>query len=160
MDPKKYDYETTGKPQTSTKTTLWIAETKEGEKKQIAYVQSIGALKSAKEAITYGALDLDEEQQAKGRRKAETNEIVILYTEEQHKELKKYSDSDKSYYIYVKYPESTKSQEEDSLVMSFTGSIDLVGNEIAIDDMLQDTLTIYRDSEVTESYGFPASEAV
>ena len=44
--------------------------------------------------------------------------------------------------------------------MSFTGSIDLVGNEIAIDDMLQDTLTIYRDSEVTESYGFPASEAV
>ena len=144
-------------PQTSTKTTLWYSETLIGEKKQIAYVQSIPVLQSPKEAITYGALDLEEEQQAKGRRKAETNEIVILYTEQQHKTLKVLADSDKSYYFFVKYPESTKDQEEDSLVMYFTGAIDLANNEIAIDDMLQDTMTIYRDSQVSESYGFPAA---
>ena len=42
--------------------------------------------------------------------------------------------------------------------MYFTGAVDLANNEIAIDDMLQDTLTIYRDSQVTESYGFPTVE--
>lgn len=150
--------ETKGTPQTSTLTTLWYADTLEGERKQVAYVQSIPALQSPKEAITYGALDLAEEQQAKGRRKAETNEIVVLYTEEQHKALKALADSDKSYYWFVKYPDSTKGTEKDALVMYFTGAVDLANNEIAIDDMLQDTLTIYRDSQVTESYGFPSGE--
>lgn len=147
-----------GTPQVSTLTTLWYADTKEGERTQVAYVQSIPQLQSPKEAITYGALDLEEEQQAKGRRKAETNEIVILYTEAQHKKLKELADSNKSYFWFVKYPEATKDQEKDSLVMSFTGAVDLANNEIAIDDMLQDTLTIYRDSQVTESYGFPVAE--
>ncbi len=150
--------ETKSTPQTSTLTTLWYSETLTGDKKQVAYVQSIPALQSPKEAITYGALDLAEEQQAKGRRKAETNEIVILYTEEQHKTLKTLADSDKSYFWFVKYPESTKSVETAPLVMYFTGAVDLANSEIAIDDMLQDTLTIYRDSQVTECYGFPTTE--
>ena len=57
-------------PKVSTLSTLWYASTLTGEKTQVAYVQEIPPLKSAKEPITYNALDLDEEQQAKGTRKA------------------------------------------------------------------------------------------
>ena len=60
-------------PKTSTLSTLWVAETLTGERTQVAFVQEIPPLKSAKEAITYNALDLEEEQQAKGNRKAETD---------------------------------------------------------------------------------------
>lgn len=144
-------------PQVSTLTTLWYATSLYGEKTQIAYVQSIPQLQSAREAITYGALDLVEEQQAKGSRKAETNEIEILYTEQQHKTLKELADSDESYFFFVKYPDSTINEEADSLVMYFSGAVDLSNKEIEIDGMLSDTLTIYRDSAVSESYGFPTN---
>lgn len=142
-------------PQSSIKTTLWYSATKYGEKTQIGYVQSIPTMTSPKEGISWGALDDDEEHMAKGRRKAESKEIVILYTEQQYKALKVIANSDSSYWFFIKYPESTKDQETDSLVMSVSASMDLAHNEIAIDDMLQDTMTLYTDSKVEESYGFP-----
>ena len=142
-------------PQSSIKTTLWYSETKFGEKTQIAFVQCIPTMTSPKEGIAWGALDDDEEHMAKGRRKAESKEIVILYTEQQYKKLKEIADSDKSYWFFVKYPESTKDQETDSLVMSVSASMDLAHNEIAIDDMLQDTMTLFTDSKLEETYGFP-----
>ena len=40
-------------PKVSTLSTLWFATSKTGERTQVAYVQEIPALKSAKEAITY-----------------------------------------------------------------------------------------------------------
>lgn len=144
-------------PQVSTLSTLWYSKTLTGEKTQIAYVQSIPEIRGAREAITYNALDLAEEQQAKGGRSAEQPSIEVLYTEQQHKKVKELADSDDSYYFFIKYPDSTKDQEAGALVLYFTAQIDLVNAAIEINDMLKDTITIYRNSNVLESYGFPTA---
>lgn len=145
------------KPKVSTLSTLWVAESLTGERTQVAYVQEIPPLKSAKEAITYNALDLEEEQQAKGSRKAETLTIPILFTEKQHDALKTKSDSDSEYYWFIKLPDSTASTATKPIVFNFTGACDLGLDTIAIDDMLKENLTIYRSSAVSETKGFPAA---
>lgn len=145
------------KPQTSMLTTLWKAKTLTGERTQVAYVQSIPALKSPADPITYGALDLDEEQQAKGTRKSETLTIPILYTEEQHDSLKEEADSGDDCYWFVKLPDVTATQTGKPLVYYFTGSCDLSNESIEIDGMLQENITIYRSSQVKECKGFPTA---
>lgn len=142
-------------PKVSTLSTLWYASTLTGDKTQVAYVQEIPPLKSAKEPITYNALDLDEEQQAKGTRKAETLTIPVLFTEEQHDALKALSDSDEEYYWFIKLPDSTAKTSGKPLVFYFSGACDLGLDTIAIDDMLKENLTIYRSSKVDETKGFP-----
>ena len=144
-------------PKVSTLSTLWFGNTKTGEKTQVAYVQEIPPLKSAKEAITYNALDLDEEQQAKGSRKAETLNIPLLFTETQHDTLKALADSDNEYYWFVKLPDATAVTSGKPLVFNFTGACDLANDTIAIDDLLKETLTIYRSSSVEETKGFPTA---
>lgn len=144
-------------PKVSTLSTLWYAETLTGERTQVAYVQEIPPLKTAKEAITYNALDLEEEQQAKGSRKAETLTIPLLFTETQHDTLKALADSDEEYYWFVKMPDATASTVNKPLVFNFTGACDLSGDTIAIDDMLKENLTIYRSSKVNETKGFPTA---
>lgn len=142
-------------PKVSTLSTLWYASTLTGDKTQVAYVQEIPPLKSAKEPITYNALDLEEEQQAKGTRKAETLTIPVLFTEEQHDALKALSDSDEEYYWFIKLPDSTAKTSGKPLVFYFSGACDLGLDTIAIDDMLKENLTIYRSSKVDETKGFP-----
>lgn len=144
-------------PKVSTLSTLWYADSKSGERTQVAYVQEIPPLKSAKEAITYNALDLDEEQQAKGSRKAETLTIPLLFTEAQHDKLKALADSDNEYYWFIKLPDATASAEGKPLVFNFTGACDLGMDTIAIDDLLKENLTIYRSSKVEETKGFPTA---
>lgn len=145
-------------PKVSTLSTLWVSETLTGERTQVAYVQEIPALKSAKEAITYSALDLEEEQQAKGSRKAETLTISLLFTEEQHDVLNTKAESDKEFYWFIKLPDSTASQTGKPIVFYFTGACDLGMDTITIDDLLKENLTIYRSSKVLETKGFPVEE--
>lgn len=145
------------KPKVSTLSTLWYGTTLTGERTQIAYVQEIPALKSAKEAITYNALDLDEEQQARGTRKAETLTIPLLFTEDQHDKLKALADTDTEYYWFIKLPDATAATENKPLVFNFTGACDLGMDTIAIDDMLKENLTVYRSSKVNETKGFPTA---
>lgn len=144
-------------PKVSTLSTLWKATSLTGDRTQVAYVQEIPALKSAKEAITYNALDLEEEQQAKGSRKAETIAIPLLFTESQHDELTIASNSDDEFYWFIKLPDATASEDGKPLVFYFTGACDLGMDAIAIDDLLKETLTIYRSSKVQESKGFPTA---
>ena len=144
-------------PKVSTLSTLWVASSLTGERTQVAYVQEIPPLKSAKEAITYNALDLEEEQQAKGNRKAETLTIPLLFTESQHDTLKTKSESDDEFYWFIKLPDATASVTGKPLVFYFTGACDLGMDTIAIDDMLKENLTIYRSSSVSESKGFPTA---
>ena len=145
-------------PKVSTLSTLWVSETLEGARTQVAYVQEIPPLKSAKEAVTYNALDLEEEQQAKGNRKAETLTIPLLFTHKQHKELTEKSDSNEEYFWFIKLPDETAIDSGKPLVFYFTGACDLGLDTIAIDDLLKENLTIYRSSKVSESEGFPAAE--
>lgn len=142
-------------PKTSMLTTLWVAETLTGERTQVAFVQEIPPLKTVKDPINYNALDFIAERQAKGTSKAENIEIPILFTEEQHDDLKTKADSDKDYYWFIQYPEETASTTEKPLTFYFKASCDLANDTIQIDNMLQEKITLYRSTEVEESKGFP-----
>lgn len=146
-----------GTPKTSMLTTLWCAETLTGERTQVAFVQSIPPLKTVKESINYNALDFKSERQAKGTSKAENIEIPILYTEQQHDSLKVKADSDKDFYWFIQLPEETAVEEGKPLTWYFQASCDLANENIEIDGMLQEKITLYRSTEVEESKGFPTA---
>jgi len=142
-------------PKTSLLTKLYCSKTLGGEKKHIAYVQSVPPLKPPKEPITYSALDLEEEQQAKGTRKAETLTIPILYTELQHDYLNSLAAEDDDNYFFVQLPEETAETVGKPLTWYFKASIDLSNDTIEIDGMLQENITLYKSSPVLENKGFP-----
>lgn len=142
-------------PKTSTLTKVFYADTKDGEKQQIAFVQSIPEFLTAPEPITYSALDIDDERQTEGRKKAETMEIEFLYTEEQYDKLKAIETAKTNGYWFIQLPEVTASTEGKPLTWNFTGTCFVGMSEIAIDDMLKSKVTIYRSSSIEESKGFP-----
>ena len=147
-------------PKTSTLTKLFHAEdlaklVAEATRKQVAFVQSIPEFLIAPEPITYSALDIDDERQEPGRKKAETIEIELLFTEEQYDELKAIQDSKTNGYWAIQLPEETATQVGKPLTWYFTGTCHIGMSEIALDDMLKAKLTIYRSSPIEESKGFP-----
>lgn len=147
-------------PKTSTLTKLFHANdleklVAEATRKQVAFVQSIPEFLTAPEPIAYSALDIDDERQAPGRKKAESIEIELLFTEEQYDELKAIQDAKTNGYWAIQLPEETATQEGKPLTWYFTGTCHIGMSEIAIDDMLKAKLTIYRSSAVEESKGFP-----
>lgn len=145
-------------PKTSTLTKVFYADTLEGEKTQLAYVQSIPEFLTAPEPITYSALDIDDERQTEGRKKAETMEIEFLYTEEQYDSLKTIEKAKTNGYWFIQLPEVTAKEVGKPLTWYFQGTIFVGMSEIAIDDMLKSKVTIYRSSGVEESKGFPTAE--
>lgn len=142
-------------PKTSTLTKLYYAETKAGERKQIGFVQSIPEFLTAPEPITYSALDIDDERQTAGRKKAENLEIEFLYREEQYDEIKEIETAKKEVYWFIQLPEETAVTEGKPMTWNFQGTCFLGMSEIAIDDMLKSKLTIYRSSSIEETKGFP-----
>lgn len=147
-------------PKTSTLTKLFHADdlaklVAEATRKQVAFVQSIPEFLTAPEPITYSALDIDDERQAPGRKKAESIEIELLFTEEQYDELKAIQDAKTNGYWAIQLPKETAVQAGKPLTWYFTGTCHIGMSEIAIDDMLKAKLTIYRSSAVKESKGFP-----
>lgn len=147
-------------PKTSTLTKLFHADdlaklVAEATRKQVAFVQGIPQFLTAPEPIVYSALDIDDERQAQGRKKAETIEIELLFTEEQYDELKAIQDAKTNGYWAIQLPEETATQAGKPLTWYFTGTCHIGMSEIAIDDMLKAKLTIYRSSAVEESKGFP-----
>ncbi len=141
-------------PRTSTLTKVYHADTKTGEKKQIALVQSIPQFLTAPEGITYSALDIADERQAEGRQKAENMEIEFIFTEEQYDELKAIEKAKTNGYWFIQLPEET-SENKKPLNRNFTATCLDGMSEIAIDDMLKAKVTLYRTSEIEESKGFP-----
>lgn len=144
-------------PQVARKATLWFSKTLIGEKKQITDVQGIPTLKEARESFTYDALDYESQRQTKGGRPASTKTINVLYTEQGHKKLKELSDSEDSFFIFVKLPDSTIDQETDSLVFYFQAQVDLANDTFEADGVMQEQITLYINTEVEESYGFPTN---
>lgn len=143
-------------PQVSTLTTLWYATTKTGERTQVGFVQSIPEFLTAPEGITYSALDIDDERQAKGRKKAENLEIEFLYRESQYDAIKTLEKAETEAYWFIQLPEGTAETTGKPLTWNFKGTCSIGMSEIAIDDMLKSKLTIYRSSAVEETKGFPA----
>lgn len=145
-------------PKTSMLSKLYTAATRTAETRtQIAYVQSIPALKSAPEPINYSALDLAEEMSAKGISKAETIEVVILYTEEQHDTLKALETAGTEQYFFVQLPEATAVTAGKPLTFDFKATIALTNEPLEIDGMLQEKITLYKSSAVQETKGFPVA---
>lgn len=145
-------------PKTSTLTKVYHSDTLNGERKQIAFIQSIPEFLTAPEPITYSALDIDDERQTEGRKKAETMEIEFLYTEEQYDELKAIEKGKTNGYWYIQLPEETATTAGKPLTWYFTGTCFVGMSEIAVDDMLKSKVTIYRSSAVQENKGFPATQ--
>lgn len=141
-------------PRTSTLTKLFHAETLIGERSQVAYVQSIPEFQIAPEPITWSALDIDDERQAIGRKKAENIEIEIIFTEEQYDELKAIEKAGTNAYWFIQLPEETSTTNK-PLTWSFQATAHVGMSEIAIDDMLKAKITLYRNTAITETKGFP-----
>lgn len=144
-------------PKASTLTKIYYADTKNGERTQIGYVQSIPEFLTPPEAITYSALDIDDERQVKGRKKAESLEIEFLYRESQYKQIKQLETDNTEVYWFIQLPEETAETEGNPLTWNFKGTCCIGMSEIAVDDMLKSKLTIYRNSEIEETEGFPTA---
>lgn len=149
-------------PKTSTMTKVFHADTladliDSTKRKQVAFVQSIPEFLTAPEGVTYSALDIPDERQAKGRQKAENMEIEFLFTEEQYDELKAIQEAETNGYWAIQLPEETATTTGKPLTWYFTGTCYIGMSEIAIDDMLKSKVTIYRSSAIEESKGFPTA---
>lgn len=142
-------------PNTSTKTKVFYSNTLVGDKTQLCYIQSIPPFRELKEAITYNALDLEEEQQAKGTSKAGDLQLPFLFTEEQWDNVDALAQSDEEYYWFFQLPESTAIEAGKPLTFYFPASIDLGMDTIEIDGMLQSICKLFRSGKVKSSKGFP-----
>ena len=142
-------------PKTSTLTKVFYSQTLGGEKKQVAFVQSIPEFLTAPEPITYSALDISDERQVEGRKKAETMEIEFLYTEAQYDELKTIEKNKTNGYWFIQLPEDTATTEGKPLTWYFNATCFVGMSEIAIDDMLKSKVTLYRNSDIEETKGLP-----
>lgn len=144
-------------PKTSTLTKLYYSESLGGAKTQVGFVQSIPEFLTAPEPITYSAIDIDDERQAPGRKKAENLEIEFLYQESQYDAIKALETAGTNVYWFIQLPDATAETSGKPLTWYFQGTCFLGMSEIAIDDMLKSKLTIYRSSAISESKGFPGA---
>lgn len=138
-------------PKTTMKTELWYSTSSSySSLKQIFMVQEIPVLQAPKDAINYGCLESSTEFQTEGTRKAETITIPVLLVEAQHNELKTLADAGTEVYFCVKLPESTTATAGHPICEKFSGTIDITFDALSIDGMIQENLTIYKDSTVEE----------
>jgi len=144
-------------PKTSTMTKLYFAATKNGAKTQVGFVQAIPEFLTAPEPITYSALDIDDERQTAGRKKAQNLEIEFLYQESQYDAIKAIEQAGTEVYWFIQLPSATAETEGKPLTWNFKGTCFLGMSELAIDDMIKAKLTIYRSSAIEETKGFPTT---
>lgn len=145
-----------GTPYSTILSKLYYSETLEGEKKQVSWVQEIPDFDTAPEGIEYSALDTDYTGQTPGRRSAEAIAIPVLFTKTQHDVLKAL-DKARDYYWFILLPPETNPGGEPPCFY-FQGKVRLGMNALALDEMLQETLTIYKSTAVEESEGLPSGE--
>lgn len=146
----------TGTPYSTMLSKLYYSETKEGEKKQVAWVQEIPEFDPAPEGIEFSALDTDYTGQVPGRRSANAIAIPVLFTEQQHDTLKAL-DKTKDYYWFILLPEETATSSKKPLCFYFQAKMRLGMNTLAVDEMLQETLTLYKSTAVEENKGLPTA---
>ncbi len=142
-------------PQVAMKSKVSYSTTLTGDRTYIGYVQKVGQLKTLKEGQTYSALDLDEERMAKGKRKAETVDIEMMFIQETHKSIKAIADADTTIFLFLEYPETTASVDNKPLIQSVKCTVDIAGQEMNDGDFIKDTMRVYKESNVVETDGYP-----
>lgn len=144
-------------PDVSILTKVYYADDKSGtNKKQVAYVKEIPQLEEAPEQITDSVLDLDYEIAQPGIKKAGTIELPLLFTHTQHKELRALKG--KSKYWFFEAPANTAATDGKPLVRFLKGKSCLTMDTVAVGEFMKDKLTIYKESDVEESDGFPTAQ--
>ena len=142
-------------PDVSTLTKVYYAESKTGDRTQIAFTKEIPPLEEAPDQVTETVLDLDYEIARPGIKKAGTIEIPILFTHTQHKSLKDLKGKD--LFFFFELPTNTAATENKPLVRYLQGNCVLTMDTISVGEFLKDKLTIYKTSDVEESDGFPTA---
>lgn len=142
-------------PYSTMLTKLYYCTTISGTPTQVSWVQSIPAFNPAPDGIEFSALDTDYTGQVPGRRSADTLEIQLLFTHDQHDTLKALDEST-DYFWFIELPAETNS-DGDPKVFYFQAKARLGLDELAIDDMIYETLTLYKSTPVYESDGFPTA---
>jgi len=146
-------------PAVSTMTELSYSTTLGGTRTDIGYVQSIPEMLKTPDSITYSAVDIPDERQAKGRIKAEDMEIEILFTESQWDEIRAVQEAGTEVYVHIKLPDNTANTDNKPIVFYFKATMAIGMSSIEIDDMLKSKIKLYRSSEIKESKGFPTAQA-
>lgn len=147
-----------GTPYSTMLSKLYYATELEGEKTQVAWVQEIPEFDPAPEGIEFSALDTDYTGQVPGRRSADAIAIPILFTEAQHDKLKAL-DKSTDYYWFILLPEETATTQGKPVCFNFQAKVRLGMAALSVDEMLQETITLYKSTEVSETKGLPeASE--
>ena len=142
-------------PQVAMKAEVSYSTTLTGARTKIGYVQKVGQIKTLKDGQTYSALDFDEERMAKGKRKAESIDIEMMFIQEQHKSMMKIADEDTEIYLFVKYPDTTASVASKPLVQTVKCTIDVAGQAMNDGDFIKDTMREFKNSTVVETDGYP-----
>ena len=143
-----------GTPYSTMLSKLYYSETLEGEKTQVAWVQEIPEFDPAPEGIEFSALDTDYTGQVPGRRSADAIAIPVLFTEEQHDTLKAL-DKTRDYYWFILLPEETAVTPQKPVCFNFQAKVRLGMAALSIDEMIQETITLYKSTEVSETKGLP-----
>lgn len=142
-------------PAVAKKMKISFSPTLTGERTDVAFVQSIPAFFSLPDPITYTALDLEEEMQAEGIRKAENFDMPILYTENQWDDLSAIADAKQDVYWFIQMPEETATEVGKPLTFYFKGRIGLGNDAFETENMIQITARVYKSSAVKFSKGYP-----
>ena len=144
-------------PNTTILSKLYYSESLNGEKKQVSWVQEIPDFDTAPDGIEWSALDTDYTGQEPGRKSGDPIAIPILFTKTQHSQLKAL-DKKKIYYWFILLPEDCVDEGEQPPCFYFQGKVRLGMNALEIDEMLKETITIYKSTAVEESEGLPTGE--
>ena len=139
-----------GTPYSTMLSKLYYSTELTGEKTQVAWVQEIPEFDPAPEGIEFSALDTDYTGQVPGRRSAD----AILFTEAQHDALKAL-DKTKDYYWFILLPEETATTPQKPICFNFQAKVRLGMAALSVDEMLQETITLYKSTEVNETKGLP-----
>ena len=134
---------------------VWYADTKTGERTQIAFVEKIPKLEEAPDAVTGSALDLDYEFSTPGIKKASNIELDIYFTQTQHKILRNLMN--KNLFLFFQNPAHTAPAGSQPLVRTIQGQMFTTMGEVSVGEYLKETITIYKSSDVEESDGFPTA---
>ena len=134
---------------------VFYAETKTGERTQVAFVEKIPGLEEAPDQITGSALDLDYEFAQPGLKKASNIELDIYYTHTQHKTLRTLKD--KELYWFFQNPAHTAPSGGKPIVRTLKGKMFVTMQEVSVGEYLKDKMTIYKNGDVEESEGFPTA---
>lgn len=139
--------------ETTTLTKLFYAEDLEkivtkSTRKQVAFVETIPRFVTETNEKPYLDINIDDERQTLGKKRIESMEIELLFTEEQYNTLIEIQRAKINGYWAIQLPEEIAIEAGRPLIWYFTGICNIdMSNITMYNNMLKAKLTIYRNLE-------------